>query len=554
MGEESASEAIDRDFDHIEDDPDSMELLMGEMEMPIEPYCDITKNYEIVKTRGKTRAPGSLSPYYELESKRSKVQNEVTNNCDKAVVLLNSFKECLGFATVHLLNNESVSTHGFVGTGEVLKTLSGKDPLGEMKEWFIVISSYSIEHSFGTVEEMIDDGFLHFIQSLNQLEILATQNFKAGFPPVTGETFVNGLKTKMMNKNEWKKISEELHDFLTHLRHSSYLLNVAATNSWTTSMDKVQVSNAHNTQNIGNKSVVDLKRIISKFLSSLYWLKTEVGSMQDFFEEDANIRTENNCPNATSAFLHVILAIKFTLLSCVHFLQLSLQKIEEWVQNSDEVATSKNINNETTDYVIPRFDSPFFNNAFCRINDEQHEYHEVFDNYRLSSSNLLKILRLLIKQLAQDLISVTGTRFKHTEKMFDSLRSASSVFGCGCIQEMFLILYHFTNKYCPKQFWGIVSFCAQTQLKKCGNDTGCIQTFYRFFWTFVYHIFPLMTLNERGKNVFQSEDILKDKYIHACKVYHKQNIMYGDTNNSISPIEETFKESNEILLLYFCLF
>ena len=547
MEEESASEAIDRDFDHIEDDPDSMELLMGKMEMPIEPYCDITQNYEIVKTRCMSGAPVSLSPY-ELESKRLKVQNEVINNCDEADVPIKSFKVCPGFATVHLLNNQSVSGHGFVGTGELVKTLSGKDPLGEMKELF-VISSYSGEYSFGNMEEIIDDGFLHFIQSLNQLEILATQNCKTGFHPVKGEAYVNGLNTKMMNNNEWKKISEELHDFLTHLRHCSYLLSVAVTNSCLTSMGKIQAFNAHNIKNIDKMSVVDLKRIISRFLSSLYWLKCEVGSMKDLFEADANITTENNIPNAISAFLHVVLTIKFTLISCVHFLQLSLQKIEECVQNLDQVATAQNINDDKKDYVIPRFDSPFFNNAFCRSNGEQQEYEEVFDNYQLSSSNLLKILRLLIKQLAQDLISVTEIRFKHTEKMFDSLRSASSVFGCGCVQEMFFILYHFTNKYCPKQFWNIVSCCAQTQLKKCGNDTGCIQTFYRFFWTLAYHFFPLMPLNERGENVFRSENILNDKYIYAGKVYHKPH-MDAEINNSISPIEERFQESKDIILLY----
>ena len=39
MDAEPASEAIDGDVDHI-DDPDSMEVLMGEMEMPFESACN----------------------------------------------------------------------------------------------------------------------------------------------------------------------------------------------------------------------------------------------------------------------------------------------------------------------------------------------------------------------------------------------------------------------------------------------------------------------------------------------------------------------------------
>lgn len=137
MEDEPASEAIDRDVDHIDDEPDSMELLMGEMEMPFEPHCDIIKSCEIRKTLCTTVSPCSLSPSFNeiVKSKGSDTENkQELNKFDSKYVLIKSFKECTGFATVNLLDNESVSTHGFIGTGELKRTLSGNDPLDGLKE------------------------------------------------------------------------------------------------------------------------------------------------------------------------------------------------------------------------------------------------------------------------------------------------------------------------------------------------------------------------------------------------------------------------------------
>ena len=40
---QSASEAIDGDADTDDTDPDSMDILMGEIEIPFEPLCDMQK-------------------------------------------------------------------------------------------------------------------------------------------------------------------------------------------------------------------------------------------------------------------------------------------------------------------------------------------------------------------------------------------------------------------------------------------------------------------------------------------------------------------------------
>lgn len=46
-------------------------------------------------------------------------------------------------------------------------------------QWKVTISSFSVEHKLDTIEDSLDNGLLHFMQSFNQLEywaIVAPQN------------------------------------------------------------------------------------------------------------------------------------------------------------------------------------------------------------------------------------------------------------------------------------------------------------------------------------------------------------------------------------------
>ena len=113
---ESASEAIDGDDDTDEGDPDSMDLLMGEIEIPFEPICDM-KNVKII------RGDCTLSPCSKEKSEIKTIPNS------KKSIHLDSLKKCLGYASANLFNDSSSPSNGFVRSGELKRTLKGDDPL-----------------------------------------------------------------------------------------------------------------------------------------------------------------------------------------------------------------------------------------------------------------------------------------------------------------------------------------------------------------------------------------------------------------------------------------
>ena len=113
---DSASEAIDGDADSDECDPDSMDLLMGEIEIPFEPICDM-------KHAETNSGYCTLSPCFKEKSETKSVHNI------KRSIYIDSLKKCIGYASANLFNDSSLPSNGFVRSGELSRTLNGGDPL-----------------------------------------------------------------------------------------------------------------------------------------------------------------------------------------------------------------------------------------------------------------------------------------------------------------------------------------------------------------------------------------------------------------------------------------
>ena len=133
MEEESASEAIDKDIDPEEDKPDSMDILMGEIEMPYDSRCDIqtfeTKNTKFSKV-------SNLSQLSCINAKKEIKSTVETTKLSKlpGVVNLKSLKQCQGYAHLGIFEIESLTENGFVRNGQLKRTLSGTEPMHVPKQ------------------------------------------------------------------------------------------------------------------------------------------------------------------------------------------------------------------------------------------------------------------------------------------------------------------------------------------------------------------------------------------------------------------------------------
>ena len=110
---ESASEAIDGDADT---DPDSMDILMGEIEIPFEPLCDTKKCDKNIGYFNFSQCSKEKSETKRIDSTRKPIY-------------LNSLKKCQGYAHANFFNDSSTPSTGFVRSGELQRTLKGEDPL-----------------------------------------------------------------------------------------------------------------------------------------------------------------------------------------------------------------------------------------------------------------------------------------------------------------------------------------------------------------------------------------------------------------------------------------
>ena len=270
----------------------------------------------------------------------------------------------------------------------------------------------------------------------------------------------------------------------------------------------------------------------------------QVGRIESILCEGTTIHIEKNVSNELSAYLHVHLAIQFTMISCFQYLKLAIENIE-----ARELQPSANENNKPTneEYVVPRFDVTCLSYNIP-VSEGNHNNTDIFTNYELSSSNIVKIMRLYIKQLLCSIVNVAYNRYKETERILDNLRSASSIFGCGCIQELLLIVFHFIDTYYPKQFWVVFSYAIKVQAEQVHNENGELQKFYRFFWTFLHHFFPLVLL---GANIKQFPGEEKNVKCSVQKYSaNDQSNLRTQNETPTSVAERLFEESKDILVSY----
>ena len=127
MDDEPASEAIDGDVDPCEEGPDSMDILMGEIDIPYETnYC--RENSEDTKF-----SPKSLqSPCHSLPNCESEVKEKAHNTnefVEPTPVNINSLKKCQGYTCSNSFNDELPTEYGFIRSGELKRATEGKDPI-----------------------------------------------------------------------------------------------------------------------------------------------------------------------------------------------------------------------------------------------------------------------------------------------------------------------------------------------------------------------------------------------------------------------------------------
>lgn len=133
MDDEPASEALDGDVDSNDEGPDSMDILMGEIEIP----CDINNIDESYMDK-------KLSPIYEQPvcndfpdfekgiDKKELKDKYLTN--EKPPVNINSLKRCQGYTIQRSSNDQLSTSYGFIRSRELQRTIKGSDPLSVPKE------------------------------------------------------------------------------------------------------------------------------------------------------------------------------------------------------------------------------------------------------------------------------------------------------------------------------------------------------------------------------------------------------------------------------------
>ena len=126
MEDEPASEAIDKDLDS-EDEPDSMDLLMGQIEIPYEAHCNAV-SYKTNMKQADLLIHNKLN--YSDGIKDNVIVKSNKDHEDKHFVNLKSLKECQGYAK-NLADRDTSSREavGFIHNGELKRTIDGADPI-----------------------------------------------------------------------------------------------------------------------------------------------------------------------------------------------------------------------------------------------------------------------------------------------------------------------------------------------------------------------------------------------------------------------------------------
>ena len=288
-----------------------------------------------------------------------------------------------------------------------------------------------------------------------------------------------------------------------------------------------------------NRTLTYYKTLILKFLQSLHWLLLQVGPIENCLSTETALQSKNVMTNLVSAYQHAVITIEFTSMSCLHYLKLALESLlkqsnNSWTEETSAVGDGMDC--------IPRFDTNFFGNAIKR--NGQNESSDSFLNYALSSDNVQKILRVLIKRFVFKMVNLSKSRLVSTEKVLDSFRSPTAVFGCVCLQDMMTILYHFMDLYFPTHIWK----CLSDAIKNVdiGIDQDEVQKLYRFFWIFLIHFARLISeFKQHAKDGNEICDVLDKcgaKSYENCSTTN-QHVLKRSNGN-------LFEDSQEIVLSF----
>ena len=60
-----------------------------------------------------------------------------------------------------------------------------------------------------------------------------------------------------------------------------------------------------------------------KFLNTLHWLLIQVGPIETLFSTETTSHNKNTICSVAAAYQHVVIAIQYTSLSCLHYLKLA---------------------------------------------------------------------------------------------------------------------------------------------------------------------------------------------------------------------------------------
>ena len=132
MDDEPASEAVDGDVDSNDEGSDSMDILMGEIEIP----SDINNFYESnldqkLSPKYKQSIRNDFPDFKEGIEKKSK-DNPLT--IERPQVNINSLKRCQGYNSQSSSYDQLPNSYGFIRSGELQRTTKGSDPLSVPKE------------------------------------------------------------------------------------------------------------------------------------------------------------------------------------------------------------------------------------------------------------------------------------------------------------------------------------------------------------------------------------------------------------------------------------
>ena len=276
-----------------------------------------------------------------------------------------------------------------------------------------------------------------------------------------------------------------------------------------------------------------------KFLNTLHWLLIQVGPIETLFSTETTSHTKNMICSVAAAYQHVVIAIQYTFVSCLHYLKLASEALIPKARKMHRQTDTEMIEDGLD--CIPRFDTSFLGDVVS--SNENNESNDTLLNYELSTMNIEKIIRLMIKRQIFSLIALCKCRFEKTEKILDSLHSPNSVFGCVCLQDLILVLYHFMYVYCPKQIWMVLSQCMNV-IENSTNEAN-MQKLYRFFWNFLVHFFRLISVyTESYISENKPKDVINGFSAENC------NDAMRTRESSTDGVDILFEDSKELITSY----